>query len=147
MTSESGIPCIYAPHLEPLNDSIPIIIVLRHVSKAPIYVPDCLKKDANMPRPWRTFAASICEAITFSSVAHRYLLIPLVKHRNLQVCSHCLIISRAHTDCTSTAAMVKDNPKTQPKATPKKGRSAISDVVAREYTIHLHKRVCQTSPP
>ena len=22
------------------------------------------------------------------------------------------------------------------------GRSAISDVVAREYTIHLHKRVC-----
>jgi len=27
------------------------------------------------------------------------------------------------------------------KAAPKKGRSAISDVVAREYTIHLHKRV------
>jgi large subunit ribosomal protein L31e len=23
-----------------------------------------------------------------------------------------------------------------------KGRSAIADVVAREYTIHLHKRVC-----
>jgi hypothetical protein len=41
--------------------------------------------------------------------------------------------------------MVKDNPKTQPKKTtpaPKKSRSAISDVVAREYTIHLHKRVC-----
>ncbi|KAL6253052.1 60S ribosomal protein L31B [Rhinocladiella similis] len=39
--------------------------------------------------------------------------------------------------------MVKDNPKTQPKKTaaPKKSRSAISDVVAREYTIHLHKRV------
>ncbi|KAK5945708.1 60S ribosomal protein L31B [Knufia obscura] len=39
--------------------------------------------------------------------------------------------------------MVKDNPKTQPqsKSQPKKGRSAISDVVAREYTIHLHKRV------
>jgi len=28
-----------------------------------------------------------------------------------------------------------------PKAAPKKGRSAIADVVAREYTIHLHKRV------
>lgn len=27
------------------------------------------------------------------------------------------------------------------KAAPKKGRSAIADVVAREYTIHLHKRV------
>ncbi|KAJ9661926.1 60S ribosomal protein L31B [Neophaeococcomyces mojaviensis] len=38
--------------------------------------------------------------------------------------------------------MVKDNPKTQPKKTgAKKSRSAISDVVAREYTIHLHKRV------
>jgi large subunit ribosomal protein L31e len=24
----------------------------------------------------------------------------------------------------------------------KTGRSAIADVVAREYTIHLHKRVC-----
>lgn len=24
----------------------------------------------------------------------------------------------------------------------KAGRSAIADVVAREYTIHLHKRVC-----
>jgi large subunit ribosomal protein L31e len=24
----------------------------------------------------------------------------------------------------------------------KGGRSAIADVVAREYTIHLHKRVC-----
>lgn len=43
--------------------------------------------------------------------------------------------------------MVKDNPKTQPKKTTpagqgKKARSAIQDVVAREYTIHLHKRVC-----
>ena len=38
--------------------------------------------------------------------------------------------------------MVKDNPKTQPKRTAgKKQRSAIADVVAREYTIHLHKRV------
>lgn len=39
--------------------------------------------------------------------------------------------------------MVKDNPKTQPKKTAasKKSRSAIADVVAREYTIHLHKRV------
>uniref|UniRef100_A0A0D6R2B8 60S ribosomal protein L31 n=1 Tax=Araucaria cunninghamii TaxID=56994 RepID=A0A0D6R2B8_ARACU len=38
--------------------------------------------------------------------------------------------------------MAKDNPKTQPKkGTKGKGRSAISDVVAREYTIHLHKRV------
>lgn len=38
------------------------------------------------------------------------------------------------------------DPKTQPKkTTPKRaGRSAISDVVAREYTIHLHKRVCLT---
>merc|ERR1712230_171477 len=43
----------------------------------------------------------------------------------------------------TTAKMVKDNPKTQPKKTtpaPKKSRSAISDVVAREYTIHLKKR-------
>ncbi|KAK5069281.1 60S ribosomal protein L31B [Lithohypha guttulata] len=39
--------------------------------------------------------------------------------------------------------MVKDKPSTQPKkTTPKRaGRSAITDVVAREYTIHLHKRV------
>lgn len=37
--------------------------------------------------------------------------------------------------------MVKDNPKTQPKRNTKKTRSAISDVVAREYTIHMHKRV------
>jgi hypothetical protein len=40
--------------------------------------------------------------------------------------------------------MPKEKPSTTPKATaskPKKGRSAISDVVAREYTIHLHKRV------
>jgi len=40
--------------------------------------------------------------------------------------------------------MPKDKPSTTPKPTtskPKKGRSAISDVVAREYTIHLHKRV------
>lgn len=28
------------------------------------------------------------------------------------------------------------------KKTGKQSRSAISDVVAREYTIHLHKRVC-----
>jgi large subunit ribosomal protein L31e len=28
------------------------------------------------------------------------------------------------------------------KPTGKTGRSAIADVVAREYTIHLHKRVC-----
>jgi len=27
-------------------------------------------------------------------------------------------------------------------STQKKQRSAIADVVAREYTIHLHKRVC-----
>jgi hypothetical protein len=27
----------------------------------------------------------------------------------------------------------------------KAGRSAIADVVAREYTIHLHKRVCLTA--
>jgi len=47
----------------------------------------------------------------------------------------------------TTVKMVKDNPKTQPqrKTQPKKGRSAISDVVAREYTIHLHKRVCLIS--
>ncbi|KAK0508989.1 hypothetical protein JMJ35_008360 [Cladonia borealis] len=33
-------------------------------------------------------------------------------------------------------------PKTAPKTTKKPaGRSAIADVVAREYTIHLHKRV------
>jgi len=31
-----------------------------------------------------------------------------------------------------------------PKTAQKKGRSAIADVVAREYTIHLHKRVCCT---
>ena len=37
--------------------------------------------------------------------------------------------------------MVKDTPKTQPKRNTKKTRSAISDVVAREYTIHMHKRV------
>jgi len=44
-----------------------------------------------------------------------------------------------------TLKMVKDNPKTQPQAkSAKKGRSAISDVVAREYTIHLHKRVCHS---
>lgn len=36
--------------------------------------------------------------------------------------------------------MAKDNPKKSTQ-TPKKSRSAISDVVAREYTIHLHKRV------
>ena len=44
--------------------------------------------------------------------------------------------------------MAKDNPKTQAKKTtaaPKKSRSAIGDVVAREYTIHLHKRVCTFS--
>lgn len=28
-----------------------------------------------------------------------------------------------------------------PPKTPKTGRSALQDVVAREYTIHLHKRV------
>ena len=41
--------------------------------------------------------------------------------------------------------MAKDKPSTTPKQTKtsgKKSRSAISDVVAREYTIHLHKRVC-----
>jgi hypothetical protein len=38
--------------------------------------------------------------------------------------------------------MAKDNPKTQPKKGGKKQRSALSDVVAREYTIHMHKRVC-----
>jgi len=27
------------------------------------------------------------------------------------------------------------------------GRSAIADVVAREYTIHLHKRVCRLVLP
>ena len=34
-------------------------------------------------------------------------------------------------------------PKSSEKKAPKKGtqRSAIADVVAREYTIHLHKRV------
>jgi len=40
--------------------------------------------------------------------------------------------------------MPKDKPSTTPKQTKqtgKKSRSAISDVVAREYTIHLHKRV------
>ncbi|RMZ88648.1 hypothetical protein DV736_g4125, partial [Chaetothyriales sp. CBS 134916] len=37
--------------------------------------------------------------------------------------------------------MAKDNPKTSSKRTTKKSRSAIADVVAREYTIHLHKRV------
>ena len=43
--------------------------------------------------------------------------------------------------------MVKDNPKTQPKRTAgKKQRSAIADVVAREYTIHLHKRVSRDIP-
>jgi large subunit ribosomal protein L31e len=31
---------------------------------------------------------------------------------------------------------------TAKKAAGKTGRSAIADVVAREYTIHLHKRVC-----
>ncbi|KPI42995.1 60S ribosomal protein L31-B [Cyphellophora attinorum] len=31
--------------------------------------------------------------------------------------------------------------KTQPKRNTKKTRSAISDVVAREYTIHMHKRI------
>ena len=30
------------------------------------------------------------------------------------------------------------------KKTGKSQRSAIADVVAREYTIHLHKRVCST---
>lgn len=29
-------------------------------------------------------------------------------------------------------------------AATKKQRSAISDVVTREYTIHLHKRVCRS---
>ncbi|RMZ74856.1 hypothetical protein DV737_g5677, partial [Chaetothyriales sp. CBS 132003] len=38
-------------------------------------------------------------------------------------------------------AMAKDNPKASSKRTTKKSRSAIADVVAREYTIHLHKRV------
>jgi hypothetical protein len=32
------------------------------------------------------------------------------------------------------------------KPTGKTQRSAIADVVAREYTIHLHKRVIRTSP-
>lgn len=31
-----------------------------------------------------------------------------------------------------------------PKPKTKGGRSALADVVAREYTIHLHKRVCQS---
>jgi hypothetical protein len=46
--------------------------------------------------------------------------------------------------------MPKEKPSTTPKAAtpkPKKGRSAISDVVAREYTIHLHKRVCPLKDP
>jgi large subunit ribosomal protein L31e len=30
---------------------------------------------------------------------------------------------------------------TKPQTQKKQGRSAIEDVVAREYTIHLHKRV------
>ena len=45
--------------------------------------------------------------------------------------------------------MAKDKPSTTPKQTKttgKKSRSAISDVVAREYTIHLHKRVCPPYP-
>lgn len=33
-----------------------------------------------------------------------------------------------------------------PKPKTKGGRSALADVVAREYTIHLHKRVCQFCP-
>ncbi|RMD44724.1 hypothetical protein DV735_g438, partial [Chaetothyriales sp. CBS 134920] len=37
--------------------------------------------------------------------------------------------------------MARDNPKTASKRTAKKSRSAIADVVAREYTIHLHKRI------
>ena len=37
--------------------------------------------------------------------------------------------------------MPKDT-KTKKPASGKAGRSAIADVVAREYTIHLHKRVC-----
>jgi hypothetical protein len=41
--------------------------------------------------------------------------------------------------------MAKDNPKKS--QTPKKQRSAIGDVVAREYTIHLHKRVCLSLSP
>jgi large subunit ribosomal protein L31e len=32
------------------------------------------------------------------------------------------------------------------KPTGKATRSAIADVVAREYTIHLHKRVCDSEP-
>jgi hypothetical protein len=42
--------------------------------------------------------------------------------------------------------MPKDKPSTSGKSEAKKKtgqRSAIGDVVAREYTIHLHKRVCR----
>jgi hypothetical protein len=43
-----------------------------------------------------------------------------------------------------TALSTNDDVKmstTQKTQKPKAGRSAIADVVAREYTIHLHKRV------
>ena len=47
----------------------------------------------------------------------------------------------ANTPLFTTAAKMP-TPKTTPKTTKKPaGRSAIADVVAREYTIHLHKRV------
>jgi len=38
--------------------------------------------------------------------------------------------------------MPNQNKSNKPSAGKTGGRSAISDVVAREYTIHLHKRVC-----
>jgi hypothetical protein len=44
------------------------------------------------------------------------------------------------TSENQTVKMVNEK-KTQPKRNTKKTRSAISDVVAREYTIHMHKRV------
>jgi large subunit ribosomal protein L31e len=37
--------------------------------------------------------------------------------------------------------MPSTKPKSKKPTTGKPGRSAIADVVAREYTIHLHKRV------
>ena len=60
----------------------------------------------------------------------------------LQPPSNEALLSQLLTYTVTLDTMPKSKPSTAPK-TPKKagGRSAISDVVAREYTIHLHKRV------
>jgi hypothetical protein len=46
------------------------------------------------------------------------------------------------TTANSSSTEMAPTAKTSKKTAGKTQRSAIADVVAREYTIHLHKRVC-----